>query len=458
MVAFVIALVLVLGVNTILWTVVGLVRFASSTSAAGASSTSPTGATSTRATASSTNATARRTAPDRRTAAAPPGYRIPTTADVAVLVAAHDEELVIADTIRSAAEHVPLDQVFVVSDGSTDGTVAIATAAGAQVFDLHPNRGKAGALAAAIEHFRIPERFEVLMLLDADTHLAPDYFATGLAEFDHPEVVAVAGRATTIVEPAAPTLLGRILVAYRERVYVAVQYLQKFGQAARHANVVAIVPGFASMYRTRILGDIDITAEGLAIEDFNMTFEVHAKRLGRIAFRPGAAIAYTQDPDTLRDYAKQVRRWNLGFWQTLRRHKLGFRRFGLALAVFVAELLTSSAMMLLILPAMALAGVMALLDSWGIGGSVPGDVLTFDPVVGILVGVLLPDYVLTLLVAVVTRRPVYIVFGVVFPLLRILDSFLCVAALFLAFRTGSSGVWRSPTRRAAAVVVEPAHV
>jgi cellulose synthase/poly-beta-1,6-N-acetylglucosamine synthase-like glycosyltransferase len=433
MLAFVIAVVLVLGVNTILWTVVGLVRYAHRRAEA---------ATIARR---RSNWRALGPEPDEDTG---DEYTPPTVDDVAILVAAHDEAMVIGTTIRSAAEHLPLAQVFVVSDGSTDDTVRIATDAGAQVFDLHPNRGKAGALAAAIDHFRIPERFEVLMLLDADTHLAPDYFSTGLAEFSAPDVVAVAGRATTIVDPAAPTLLGRILVAYRERVYVAVQYLQKFGQAARHANVVAIVPGFASMYRTRVLGDIDITAEGLAIEDFNMTFEVHAKGLGRIAFRPGAAIAYTQDPDTLRDYAKQIRRWNLGFWQTLRRHRLGFRRFGFAVAMFVAELLTSSVMMLAILPALAVAGVAGLLDLAGIGGTVPGRILEVDPVLGIVGGVLLPDYALTLLVAVVARRPVYVVFGFVFPLLRILDSFLCLAALVLAFRSGSSGVWHSPTRRA----------
>src|SRR4029450_7121923 len=96
------------------------------------------------------------------------------------------------------------------------------------------------------------------------------------------------------------------------------------------------------MYRTRILSSIDIDAPGLAIEDFNMTFEVHARRLGRIAFHPGRAIAYTQDPHTLRDYSKQVERWSLGFWQTLRRHGLHVGRFWCLLAAFVAEVLTSS--------------------------------------------------------------------------------------------------------------------
>ena len=44
-------------------------------------------------------------------------------------------------------------------------------------------------------------------------------------------------------------------------------------------RVVTIVPGFASMYRTDAVAQIDVTGAGLVIEDFNMTFEIHAKKL-----------------------------------------------------------------------------------------------------------------------------------------------------------------------------------
>ena len=60
------------------------------------------------------------------------------------------------------------------------------------------------------------------------------------------------------------------------------------------------------MYRVDVLDQIDIAAPGLVIEDFNMTFEVHAKKLGRIAFRPDVAVAYTQDPDTWDDCTKMA--------------------------------------------------------------------------------------------------------------------------------------------------------
>ena len=278
-----------------------------------------------------------------------PGVRI-LPSHVAVLVAAHNEALVINETIRAASRLVPRRNIHVVSDMSTDNTAQLARAAGVKVLELDPNRGKAGALAAGIVHFDLCRRFKVVMLLDADTRPTEDYLRTGLPLFSDPTVVAVAGRAKSIMDPPSPTAMGRFLVAYRERLYIVVQLLLKYGQAARGANVVSIVPGFASMYRTSALQEIDVVAPGLVIEDFNMTFEIHARKLGRIAFHPSAAVAYTQDPDRLQDYMKQVRRWILGFWQTVRRHRKQTGRFWLVLATYIFELLMSCVFFVLLLP------------------------------------------------------------------------------------------------------------
>jgi biofilm PGA synthesis N-glycosyltransferase PgaC len=378
----------------------------------------------------------------------PAGSSLLTTTDVAVIIAAHNEQLVIAHTIRSAAALLPASNIFVVSDGSTDQTAQISTAEGATVLDLCPNRGKAGAIAAIITEFELANRFQIVMLLDADTQLAPDYFETGLPLFNDRDVVAVAGRVISLPEQPGTTLLGRIIVAHRERIYIMVQYLHKFGQAARWANAVSIVPGFASMYRSRVLQDIDIDASGLAIEDYNMTFEVHAKKLGRIAFHPRAAIALTQDPNTLHDYVSQVSRWNLGFWQTVRRHGIHKGRFWAALGLFIVELVTSSVLMLFFLPVIAALLTFAVID--GLDGGAPSVasavVLAVPPIV-VVIGVLVPDYVMTVFAAVVARAPTMLVLGLVFPLLRIIDSYLCLRALSRAYRASTSGVWKSPERR-----------
>jgi cellulose synthase/poly-beta-1,6-N-acetylglucosamine synthase-like glycosyltransferase len=377
--------------------------------------------------------------------------RRPSLDEVAIVIAAHNEESVIATTLASATRLLPATQVYVASDGSTDRTAEIARAAGANVLELNPNRGKAGALLGALDHFDLYSKYEVVTFLDADTQLSDDYFTTGLPMFTD-GVAAVAGTARSLLDPAPPRLLGRILVAYRERVYIAMQYLIKYGQAIRGLDAVAIVPGFASMYRTRTLKHIDIAAENLAIEDYNMTFEVHAKHLGRVAFHPKAAVAYTQDPDNLRDYSKQVLRWNLGFWQTVRRH--GFHRgtFWFALAAFILELVVSSAVLLALIPGILITTVLAIVAQYDPGTT--ADLVTRAmPPLALLVGLMLPDFALTVLAAVVTRRPSFLMLGLAFPFTRMLDAFLCLGALEEAFTRESTGRWSSPVRRPAQDVV-----
>jgi len=62
--------------------------------------------------------------------------------------------------------------------------------------------------------------------------------------------------------------------------------------------------------------------------------------------------------------------------------------------------------------------------------------------------VLIPDYLLTIMAACVLRRPRYLLLGIGFPLMRIVDAALCLRVLPVAWRAQSSGVWVSPTRRA----------
>jgi poly-beta-1,6-N-acetyl-D-glucosamine synthase len=387
----------------------------------------------------------------------PDSYRpvVPKGA-VAIVIAAHNEELVIEKTLASAMSQVPRGQIYVASDGSSDATSELAIRRGVNVLDLNPNRGKAGAIVAAIEYFDLVERYDVVMLLDADTVLADDYLDSGLPLFDDPEVAAVAGRASTIFSPPPATLLGRILVTYRQRVYIAMQYLLKYGQASRHTNVVSIVPGFASMYRTRIVGSIDIDAPGLSIEDYNMTFELHAKSLGRIAFNPRAAIARTQDPDTLRDYSKQTRRWSLGFWQTLFRHGWHPQLFFVITWLTVMELLLACAMLVLAPLAALLSEFSSWIADWGWDAT--GDLHVFAtalPAWVLVLGIVVPDVVLSILTAVFARNARFLLYAPIFPLLRILDAVLCLSALRLALGGTSSGVWQSPQRRAS-VAQKPA--
>lgn len=389
-----------------------------------------------------------RTLSRRRTTGAPPVRRYHPD-DVAVVIAAHNEALVIADTIRSAIAQVSARNVFVVSDGSSDDTFAIAEAAGVNVADLHPNRGKAGAIVAVLKCYEIPRRFALVLFLDADTQLRPDYLVGALTQFDDPGVAAVAGTATTSSRSVPTSRMGRFLTAYRERVYVCMQFLHKYGQAAPRADAVVIVPGFASIYRSDVLSRISIDAPGLAIEDYNMTFEVHGKGLGRIAFDPRLAIAETQDPVRLGEYARQVRRWCLGLWQTVARHGVRPDVFGFTVGVGIVEVVTGSLILVIALPVLLVTSAAWIVTAADVGdgpGAFAHDLVAAIPPQLIVAGVLLPDLALTIVAAVLSRR-IPSPWALLFPLMRVLDAALCLLSLLDAARARSDGRWVGPSRR-----------
>jgi cellulose synthase/poly-beta-1,6-N-acetylglucosamine synthase-like glycosyltransferase len=421
MLGFLFVVVLVLGINFTLWGLFGLIRLLDDGIGRSRS---------------------RRPNP---AASAAPGFHI---GDVAVLIPAHNEELVLGRTLSSAAALVPIEHVYVVSDGSTDATEIVAKEQGAHVLRLTPGRGKASALVAGLRQFDLGSRYRVVVLVDADTELDADYLSRGLEQFADPRVVAVAGATTTDWERNQDgPLVSRFLLAHRDRVYILTQLLQKFGQGWRRMNVVHIVPGAASMYRVEALAEIELDAPDLVIEDFNMTFEVHHRGLGRVAFHPGVR-ARTQDPDNFRDYLRQMRRWTLGFWQTVRRHGFWPSRFGLALGITVFELLMSSLFFVSLPLVLVGFGLNEIIGEAVPGVSEPADFLgnAFSPRL-LFLAVVVPDYCLTVLAAFVQRRPQYLLLGLGFLGMRIVDAGTALYTLPLSWARRSSGPWVSPARR-----------
>ncbi len=372
-----------------------------------------------------------------------------TVSDVAVLIPAHNEAVVIGESLKAIMNLVPRSNVHVVSDGSTDETVQIAREAGAKVIQTRTNVGKAGALQEAIERFGLVRRFPVLMLLDADTRVQPGYFAAGLPMFAVPGVVAVAGCVRT-AGARKLAFTGKLLTGHRCRIYALGQRVLKFGQTGRWLNATHIVPGFASMYRTEILPQIEMNPPGLVIEDFNMTFEVYHKHLGKVGFSL-AAVAVTQDPDNFRDYIRQTRRWSVGLWQTVRRHRARPDFFSLMLSLLLLELVTSS-LIFLVLPFLLVILMMPDLatasPAWPVFSSVYAGLSAHMTLAVVALGVLVPDLAMTCLTAVLEHRPRLLLYAPFFPLLRMLDAAISLASMPVAWLSRTDGRWKSPTRRA----------
>ena len=362
-----------------------------------------------------------------------------TLDDIAALVPAHNEDVGIADTLAALARAMPVGNIYVVSDGSTDLTPEIVRDFGIHVLELWPNRGKAGALVAAIEHFDLRGRYKALVIVDADTELDEHYVERALPLINQPGIVAIAGHAKNRWRHHLLPRLSMFYTAYRVRLYRTLQFTLRYSQTWRYTNVTVIIPGFASMYRTSVLDKLEIDAKGLVIEDFNMTFELQKKRLGRIGYSPGIS-AISHDPDNLRDYAKQVARWNLGLLQTVRRQGVWPSFFWVAFGVYLVEL-TVSAFFFLAAPFLLAIGL--LFDS----PDLPVPFLSTNiPLAGFAASVFLLDYALTVLVAAYDRRPLLLVYGLAFYVLRYIDSVLFLLAIPKSITTRSDGRWASPRR------------
>lgn len=367
--------------------------------------------------------------------------------DVAVVIPAHNEAIALPKCIAALKAIIPARQIYVASDGSRDATVAIARAAGCRALDIQPNRGKARAIDKAIRKYRLCDRYKAVLIQDADSEIDPGYFEHALPLFNDPKVVAVAGHVLSRWRDQRWPTLDMLFAAYRTRLYRILQTAFQYGQSWKWTSVSYIAPGFASIYRTSALRQIDITAPGLVIEDFNMTFEVQHKHLGRVAYSPRARCS-SEDPFTLGDYRKQVQRWYLGFWQTVRRHGFWPSRFWLSLAGLLAELLIISVFAL----SLPLAVVVYLVTGMEVPAMSLGE-LAVRPVspLELLALFLAVDYALTVIVVVIERRPILLVYGLAFPAIRLLDAALFLRALFKSFSAQSDGRWISPQRYAVSV-------
>jgi glycosyltransferase involved in cell wall biosynthesis len=107
---------------------------------------------------------------------------------VAVVVPAHDEEKLIAETIRSVPEFV--DRILVVDDASRDGTVAAARGTGDARVDLIEHERNLGVGAAILTGYRraLAERIDVTAVMAADAQMDPTDLETLVAPVARDEV------------------------------------------------------------------------------------------------------------------------------------------------------------------------------------------------------------------------------------------------------------------------------
>ncbi len=238
---------------------------------------------------------------------------------VSVLVAAYNEEKVIARTIRSIleSEYARPFEVVVVDDGSRDGTfreVETQFKNDARVKLIRQaNGGKASALNRAIEY----SNGEVLVCFDADTQIAPDAISKMARHFTDETVGAVAGNVK----------VGNrvnLLTRWQALEYITSQNLDRRAYAL--LNAITVVPGAIGAWRREaVLQAGGYTTDTLA-EDMDLTWRI--RRAGWKLSTDSGALAFTEAPDTVKGFFSQRFRWAYGTLQCLWKHRGALGRYG----------------------------------------------------------------------------------------------------------------------------------
>ena len=239
---------------------------------------------------------------------------------VSVLVPAHDEEVVILDTIRSALNSdYPNIEIAVVNDGSTDATGALLDkefGSDARVRIHHqPNRGKPAALNQALAL----ATGEIIVTIDADTVIEPHAISKLVRHFADPRVGAVAGN----VKVGNRT---KWITRWQALEYITSQNMEK--RAFDLLNCITVVPGALGAWRADAVRAAGGFATDTLAEDTDLTFSI--RRRGWKIYYDEEAIAFTEAPETPGVLIKQRFRWTYGTLQAVWKHRdtLGRPRYG----------------------------------------------------------------------------------------------------------------------------------
>jgi glycosyltransferase involved in cell wall biosynthesis len=211
------------------------------------------------------------------------------TPRVTLVIAAHDEEDVIARKVENAlALDYPRDrlEVVVASDGSADATVERARAAGADlVLDL-PRGGKIRAQDAAVER----ASGEIVAFSDANALLEPDALAELVAPFQDPEVGYVCGQVRFVNEAGTN----------QEGLY----WRYEMALRALESRLHSVTGGNGAIYATR--KEAYVVVDAIMGHDLSFPF-TFVKRGRRAVYRPSARATEKMVPSIEGEWQRKRR-------------------------------------------------------------------------------------------------------------------------------------------------------
>lgn len=272
---------------------------------------------------------------------------------VSILVAAHNEERTIVETIRSLMMlNYSEFEIIIINDGSTDQTLKTLMEsfglrrvgiAYRKSLDTEPVRGiyasldrsnlivvdkvrggKSDALNCGINLSRYP----LICSIDADSMIEDNALLRVVKPFmEHPEEMIAAGGIVRIVNGCTVKEGHVTTIALPDRslpIMQAVEYLRAFlmGRVGWSAlQSLLIISGAFGIYRKQLVIDIGGFSRESDTEDLELVVRMHRymrdkKKKYRVTFVPDP-VCWTEVPTTLRVLMQQRNRWHRGLIQTL---------------------------------------------------------------------------------------------------------------------------------------------
>jgi cellulose synthase/poly-beta-1,6-N-acetylglucosamine synthase-like glycosyltransferase len=218
--------------------------------------------------------------------------------NLSLIVAAHDEQTVIADKVTNAlALDYPRErlQVIVACDGCTDATAARAREAGADLVLELPRGGKIRAQDAAVEH----ARGEIVAFSDANAQWQPDAARTLVGAFEDPRVGYACGQ-VRFVRDTGDSLATGAGVPNQEGVY----WRYELAVRALESRLSSITAGNGAIYATPRASYLVV--DPIMGHDLSLPFNT-VKRGMRAVYVPQARATEKMVPSLGGEFARKRR-------------------------------------------------------------------------------------------------------------------------------------------------------
>ncbi|MGH2835389.1 MAG: glycosyltransferase [Solirubrobacteraceae bacterium] len=253
-----------------------------------------------------------------------------TQPSVSLIVAAHDEQSVIAAKVQNAlALEYPREllEVIVSCDGCTDATAERAREAGADLVLELSRGGKIAAQDAAVQR----SRGEIVAFSDANALWAPDALAELVAAFADARVGYVCGRVRFVRDEQLPDGGS---ATNQEGVY----WGYEISLRARESRLASITAGNGAIYATR--RESYIVVDPVMGHDLSFPFKM-VKRGWRAVEAPGARASEKMVPSIEGEFSRKRRMMSHTWPIVLRGGMLSPRGYplGYALMIFSHRLL-----------------------------------------------------------------------------------------------------------------------